>query len=327
MVWYGGEPLINKQLIKNLTPVLLDFCDRHQMSYSANIITNGLLLTDEAWSLLKEAKVTSLQVSLDGSKETHDKYRPLKVKQGKNYEKILENLARKPDGLDLSIRVGLDKLTFKGFERLLQDLSEYAIWPQNYKSVSIHTAWIRTYEEANEVNTSDRLSYSEYYDAQQQVRKTQLSYFNAWGKTQGLKSAKLRWLLPKIQTECGTWVSPYNIVIDPDGNIHKCWETIHDSSRRVKNVSDGFKMSDFDPYMKFDRYAVHEMCYSCKYLPVCDQLTCAVEAVKPGKPPCTYWKNNTERALKDQYLEMRAHPEAIAEPFNESKFNSGHVNK
>jgi len=130
LTWYGGEPLINKYAISELSPKLIQLCEEQNIDYKASIITNGILLTEEAWQILKANKVNRVQVTLDGPAITHDKYRPLKNSQGKNYYRILENLANVPDGITLVIRINVDREIANNFDTLFQDLENYNIWPQ-----------------------------------------------------------------------------------------------------------------------------------------------------------------------------------------------------
>ncbi len=45
VTWYGGEPLMNFNIIEDLTEEILKICQNKNIHYSANIVTNGYLLT------------------------------------------------------------------------------------------------------------------------------------------------------------------------------------------------------------------------------------------------------------------------------------------
>jgi len=66
----GGEPLMRRDLYK-----LIDRAKEYEMQIS--IATNGTLLTREEVSKLKEHKVDFIQISLDGTKRTHEEFRGL----------------------------------------------------------------------------------------------------------------------------------------------------------------------------------------------------------------------------------------------------------
>ncbi|KAA2215793.1 radical SAM/SPASM domain-containing protein [Maribacter flavus] len=327
LTWYGGEPLINKKVIETLTPEILDLCSKHNIDYHSNIITNGLLLDLDTWNFLKKHKVNTVQVTVDGTKEIHEKSRPLKGKKGPNYEKILENLSLIPEGMELNLRMNVDRKVAAVFERFFEDLDSYGIWPKLNDRVTISPAWLRTYEEAGETDTMDRYQYDEYFDAIQDLRTIQLKIYNDWALKNNKKNGKLKFIMPSQEKECPTWVSPYGIVIDPEGNIHKCWETIHDDKLSIHHVSEGYDVERFKKYVNYDRFDVHEECYNCPYIPVCDQLSCSVQTENNTKPPCTYWKTRTEKVLKEQYLLLERDPNAIERPVFEVKEMQGHANK
>lgn len=329
VVWYGGEPLINKTAIEKISPRLIALCEEKGMKYQAEIITNGLLLDEAAWALLKKYRVKSVQVTLDGPKKIHDVSRPLLgSKKLGNYDRIMKNLALMPEGMDLVIRVNLDKKIYQEFGVMLNDLKEHGVWPQRSKNVRINLAWLRTYEEElNKTEVTGRLNVPEFYYALKDLKLMKRDMYNVWAREKGLKDAKIKWELPELQSECATWVSPFSMVIDPEGNIHKCWETIHDSKEGVSHVSQGYQKEAYDKYSQYDRYQVsHEKCKNCKFVPVCDQLSCSHQVVGESEPPCTYWKYVLTDSLKDQFLFMKENPDKIT-IVNEASVNTGHSNK
>ncbi|WP_298733937.1 radical SAM protein [uncultured Chitinophaga sp.] len=328
ITWYGGEPLINKGALAKLSPLLWELSRKYSMDYNASIITNGILLTKENWLLLKEHHVQNVQVTIDGPREKHDKSRPLKGKKGgRNYELIMENLTYIPDGMQATIRINTDREVAESIDVLFSDFKNYGLWPQRYNAVTFSPAWLRTYEEANETDTSARLNVEEFYDFLQMFRKKRVKLFNEWAEQNSVGKARLKWMLPEIQEECATWVSPYSLVMDPEGNIHKCWETIHESKQAISHVSQGFDLETHRKFMEYDRCELNSICANCKYMPVCDKLSCSHQAIKEGKPPCTFWKTKTEESLKDQYLLMKREPDTIVLPKHLMAANTGHSNK
>jgi uncharacterized protein len=329
VTWYGGEPLVNKRAIEMLTPKLKDICKELEMDYDASIITNGVLLDEDTWQLLLSNNVDHVQITIDGAREVHDNSRPLKGNSTqKSYFKILENISKKPDGIKLTIRINVDRKVAQSLPLLVQDLQTYGIWPSKYKTVNLEPAWLRTYEEANESDTNDRLDVDEYFDVLKDFRILQVQTFNQYAEENNLKKAKLKWLAPTVESECNTWVSPFSFVIDPEGYIHKCWETIHDRDQSINHVSDGYNLDQYKNYITYDRFDINDTCYNCKYLPVCDQLSCSVQAEKHrDNPPCTHWKTRTIPTFREQYIMMKKNPDLIDPPFRSVKENTGHSNK
>lgn len=327
VVWYGGEPLINAGAIERLTPKLLQLCEENGIEYRATIITNGLLLNEKMWERLKENKVNQLQITIDGAEEQHNQKRPLKASKGENYKKILSNIAMMPDGMEVTVRINVDKGVAGSWEEFFDDMYNFGIWPQRHKSVLFSPSWLRPYEEIANNTASNYLTNDEFFDALNDFRMRKLGRFNNWADSNNLPRAKLKWNLPTLQEDCSTWVSPYNVVIDPEGYVQKCWETIHDSRNHIHHVSEGYKPETFAKYAAYDKVELNNICRNCQYMPVCDKLPCAFDALKHGKPECTYWKTKLPSSLKDQYLTMKQNPEIMIPPFSTTTVNTGHSNK
>jgi radical SAM protein with 4Fe4S-binding SPASM domain len=61
----GGEPMMRPDFIDIIK-------DAHDMDFIISVASNGTLINENIASILKEAEVAHVQVSLDGLKETHD---------------------------------------------------------------------------------------------------------------------------------------------------------------------------------------------------------------------------------------------------------------
>lgn len=88
--FYGGEPLVNFSLIKEVIAYVKTTYPQYVPDY--NITTNGLLLSDEVADILVENKF-SIIVSLDGDKENHDRNRRKIDGQG-SFDEVFGNIAR-----------------------------------------------------------------------------------------------------------------------------------------------------------------------------------------------------------------------------------------
>ena len=89
--WFGGEPLIELDIILSLSKKLIDLCKALKKYYYATITTNGYLLNVDTMNKLLEARVLGYQITVDGCKEFHDKYRHLQG-GGNTFDVIVGNL-------------------------------------------------------------------------------------------------------------------------------------------------------------------------------------------------------------------------------------------
>lgn len=89
--FYGGEPLLEKELIKKCMHYIEENVEGKQIYY--NITTNATLLTDDVMELLAEHKV-GLLISLDGPADIHNRNRGFASGKGDPHSVIMDNLKR-----------------------------------------------------------------------------------------------------------------------------------------------------------------------------------------------------------------------------------------
>lgn len=89
VTFYGGEPLLNKNMLYQAIPFVRDNFD---LDTNLVINTNGVLIERDDIKLFKDNSV-EVQVSLDGDKKNHDLHR--KTQNGDStYEIVINNLKR-----------------------------------------------------------------------------------------------------------------------------------------------------------------------------------------------------------------------------------------
>lgn len=321
VAWIGGEPTLMPQVFKNLSIFFQQWAKKKYLEYYSELITNGLLLDDEWIKLLEIGGIKRVQVTIDGNKEKHNSSRPLANTKncGKNYERILENLSKLPEDINITVRINADKQTINVLEGLLNDLEQYSIWPQRARHVNIDLAPKRPYYStfSDNISTNENKfadyfkDYAEFYPYRERFRALKLNHYNKWAHDSGKKIMKKRWKLPKgMKSDCGL-VNPYVIVICADGYIYKCWEHINKPEFRIQPAD---KLLDFNnPKYKewgdYDRFYVFKKCYNCKYIPICDIVTCPALKFVDQESPCCGMKTHLKQTIKEQYIESIDNPE------------------
>jgi uncharacterized protein len=86
----GGEPLINRTLIRRATEFAAQLAQEHGHRIRFAITTNGTLLTEEDCEFFAHFGF-GVTVSLDGARDVHDRLRPTRGGRG-SYERIVDNL-------------------------------------------------------------------------------------------------------------------------------------------------------------------------------------------------------------------------------------------
>ncbi|MHC4886582.1 MAG: radical SAM protein, partial [Planctomycetota bacterium] len=89
--YYGGEPLMNLEVIESTATRLQRECTKRDLSFGFTLSTNGTLFTPEMAERLIPLGLGLVQVSVDGLPEVHDARRPTVDGRG-SYDIIMKNL-------------------------------------------------------------------------------------------------------------------------------------------------------------------------------------------------------------------------------------------
>lgn len=89
--WFGGEPLMAQEIVIYLSKEFQRLSKEFDFKYSASMTTNGYYLTNHLLEELIDLGIGEYQITLDGSKESHDKIRVMKNKKG-SFDTIWNNL-------------------------------------------------------------------------------------------------------------------------------------------------------------------------------------------------------------------------------------------
>lgn len=121
----GGEVFMRrdwKEIVTGLT----------RLGIRVNIITNGFLFTDKLLEELKECKIESVSVSLDGPEEVHDRYR-----QKGSYARAIQAIAALGGaGIPVSVISTLNRENVEELPILLETLRRYPIYAWQLQACS-----------------------------------------------------------------------------------------------------------------------------------------------------------------------------------------------
>ena len=95
--WFGGEPLMNISAIQTIGGYAQKFCNDNGISFSTSITTNAFLLNDKVIEILKEQNCTSFQITLDGSRDVHNKVKVDRYTHESAFDTSLSNVSKLVD--------------------------------------------------------------------------------------------------------------------------------------------------------------------------------------------------------------------------------------
>jgi uncharacterized protein len=300
VAWYGGEPLLRRKVIENLSDRLIAICEARRIRYEASIVTNGYLLDAAAARSLSARRVVSAQITLDGAPEHHDARRYLLSRKG-SFERIAENLREVVDAvpaLRISIRVNIDDRNGDDIRRLLDHLAELGLG--NRKNVKAYFAPVEAMTEGCHEVEQMCLSKSRYGALEAELYRH--------GYALGLTSLPYP---PRFHGTCAA-IKPKGLVILPSGDIHKCWDTVSYPDKKVGTIFDLDALARNELMRRWLRWTPfdNETCKNCKLLPNCAGA-CAYKFVHADATrgeaavlPCPSWKYNIKERLLHRAMAM-----------------------
>lgn len=284
VTWFGGEPLLAIDNIMRLTEKIKNL----KLNYSASIVTNGYDLEKIHFYQFVDLKITSIQTTIDGPKEIHDKRRTHKICKN-SFEKIIENLkllSSQSNGnhnlLNINIRVNIDNENMHFFK----ELNEYLRNKINYSNLNITFGWIKY--------TSERKIESYC------IKRPDIIEFNKLFKN--MSDVNKYFYPSNFIQECFVR-NFWSIVIAPNGDVYKCWEELGESKHKL-GVIDNFSFLNSKrqlDYLYVSDQFLTKSCERCSILPICN--ACPKEFIdKTDFGKCPDIKFNFEEYLK-MYLE------------------------
>lgn len=250
--WYGGEPLMNIGTIERLSRKFIELCEKNKVQYNAGIVTNGYLLTKDNLQLLNDLKVTSLQITLDGNEEIHNKRRPLADGSG-TFKTIIGNLISNKDILPhVALRINIDKNNADSGREITKILENNQLLDKVKPYLGRVISDDDMYETKKCFNSCD-------------FSKEEFKYFNEFANEDTYMLHYPR----AIRNYCGA-DSLNSFVIAADGRLYKCWHDIGNYSRCIGKLDEGMNENRqvYLDYMLFDPTTDKE-CSKCNLLPIC----------------------------------------------------------
>ena len=293
--WYGGEPLIGISVIQRLSEELMAICRENKVSYLSSIVTNGYYLTEENARILAAAGVTTVQITLDGARECHDRRRILADGSG-TFDTIVGHIrnALAQHSFHFNIRVNIDRRNQEGISQMFRQLEEAGL--SKHANLRVYFAPVVASTDACASISCEVISEAEYGKLESELIRR--AFNNQLGNVN----------YPQYMASTCSAVKPLGFVILPDGAMHKCWHTVPYPERAVGTVfelaegkdfteNENYRMwRSFDPRKKAD-------CADCKMLFLCAGA-CAHKHLIFGQNPCLSIKYNLKSRLLMYALAM-----------------------
>ncbi len=249
--WYGGEPLLHMEIVKRLSTEMQDFCNEQGIVYRASIITNGYLVNEAIMESFKQCSITTAQITIDGTKETHDVRRKLVDGRG-TYEEVKDAIFLLAENdIHVAVRVNLDKSNIHEYKNVYDRFA-------GRKNIVCYPAIVTVEENQSLCQKSfcyTHTEFEEFYDA---------IYKDVYGDKKRNFDLDIQPGIHNCAAE-----HAYSYLIAPDGYLYKCLNDIGNRKFAVGNVS-GEENETFvtAKYLGRDPFTEQE-CKDCPYIPLC----------------------------------------------------------
>ena len=278
VTWYGGEPLLAPDVIEALSAQLMSLAEGRGGTYSAEIITNGYLLTQRMVNMLAAARIVRAQVSLDGLGPLHDATRHL-TGGGPTFERITDNLRNCRIPFTVNVRHNVHAGNSEQVDELRAFVGELAAESGN--DLRYYPAIVAPSAVADKRGEQVELLCREEA-ARLRATPTDLHLRRGRGH------------------HCGAH-SIWTVGIDEWGRLHKCWEAVDKPEFAFGTAHD---WDPVDPLVTADRpdnltrFLNTAMpfrdaeCDACVWLPFCTG-GCPFKRMV-GQRSCTVFRNDPE---------------------------------
>ncbi len=283
ITWFGGEPLLayNKivKFYQEFVPIVLN----KGISYTSNMLTNGVLLDKEKSKYLaNECNLKHLQITLDGTEEI---YCTQKKATKEQHQQVLRNIKDALAYFKVNIRFNGNKENFEDIKLAAKELVD--ICGKN-KNLNCYFARIMDYE-TGKINNY-LYSQCEFDEKRYEFKK----YINE------LLDNELRWHVPKYRkTFCGLFRLK-NLVIGPLGELYKCEHFVGEAEKVIGNIYQGLYYTK--ELYDFLNNSTLRKCKKCQLFPLCMGGCPVQKKVFKNKELCFVSLNYLKKLLKENYI-------------------------
>ena len=296
VTWYGGEPLLAKEIIWSLSEKFLELCAAKSIDYDAFIITNASLLDDSDVELFKKYKIHGAQITIDGVKEIHDSRRR-NVTGESTFDKLIDSVnLLLNENLSVIVRINIDKENIERVDELLNVLAERI---ERRADLKIDFGQVSPFTDICKSIESDCYNNAQFADVMLPLYEKVLA--------RGFTVNKLAaYPTPLTNFCCADYVNSF--VVDNRGEIYRCWNHVGNLKRSSGNVNDGNNLTFEKNYLNWIQWNPirHPKCRKCACLPICmGGCPDVMRTSEDGQPVCRAVKYNLDKVLNHYYEQLK----------------------
>ncbi len=202
LIWFGGEPLIMKDVITYVCEQLAE----RGVSFESGMMTNAILMTEQLARLAKETwHLDTAQVSVDGIREDYENRKKFLDPERCNYSRLMQAIHYMIDaGTEVTLRCNYDEYNLPGLKSFVDEIYREF---NNSDKLFFYFAML--------FQASDRQNATEIYHSIQELKK----YMDSIGMHYRKKRKKSHVF---SVNHCMADSLGRDVAIDPEGNLYHC---------------------------------------------------------------------------------------------------------
>lgn len=270
--FYGGEPLLEFELIKKCIDYAYYRCDGKKLYF--NLTTNGTLLTREMVDYFCKHGVL-MMFSLDGPKQIHDMSRKSINNEG-SFEKLIANVQMIKEEYPKYFEEKISFNTVLNSERSYSCVSDYISGEELLKDKLFMSSMINTHNAKIERAVSEQfikeLRYEYFMVLLSKINQISDKAISPLARPEAMRLDELRFeknIIGRTQLPCkyhhgGPCVpGNYRVFMDVEGNFYPC-ERVSETSKemRMGDISRGIDVEQAKKIMNVEKMTA-DTCHNC----------------------------------------------------------------
>ena len=319
--WYGGEPMLNQEVIERFSAAIIPFCAARGVSYKASLISNGTSWPEDPVGFVTRNAIHNVQFSLDGPERHHNKRRGTidpKAAAGArtaSFDTVMSTVGSLIGSTRIYLRVNVDPWVGWDCLEVIDDCAQRGwLAPDTrfYPYVAVINAMT---EHCGFIAKAKQ--FDKFYD---EFNSIQLAFYEKLRAFRDETSLEIVQYYPnRITINCAA-VNNHAIMFGPNGRMYKCGLDVGDHHRAHATLGlDGAvtaNAAEAGPAVlaadRWDRYDpfTHPTCRECQYLPVC-MGGCPKAQIEQDTPQIKahseFWEANFDRIVREYYAAAGGH--------------------
>jgi len=256
LIYFGGEPLLNVEAIREISGELIPFCLMRGVEFAAGMATNGIFLTPELVDELKEYGLQWVKITFDGDQCEHDKRRIYQGGKG-TFQKIFENLEKCAGRIKILLGGNFDEQSADSFKTLMQKIAA-----SKFKDDIAATCFkpilpeMKKRELEGIASSCQRCTYTDF-----EIQK--MLELRSAIRSVGLKPTD------PINTGPCEFYRRNAVTIGIDGKIYKCIAFLGLAGTEIGHVTQQQFNETGEAMLRASRPFEHPKCKSCAFPPIC----------------------------------------------------------